>query len=534
MRCGAVALTLALLGGASLPAHAAISPQAAAAGDAVVEAAIGEPRTLVPILASDSASGAIVGLVFNGLVKYDPQLRLVGDLADHWEILDGGLAIVFHLRRHVRWHDGSPFTAADVRFTYEALMDPAVPTPYRSDFERVKTLDILDPWTIKVTYQEPHAPALASWGMAMMPKHLLAGHDLRTTPWARQPVGTGPFRFVRWVTADRIELAANPDYFEHPPHLKGWFYRIIPDQGTIFLELRTEGVDLAGLTPLQYRRQLDGPVLRERYRTFRLPSWGYTYLGYNLALPMFRDVRVRQAINLAINKEAIIQGALMGLGRVATGPFLPESWAYDPALASAPYHPSRATALLAEAGWADHDGDGWLDRDGQPFRFTILTNQGNLPRELTAQIVQQQLRAVGIDVQIRIIEWSSFVTQFLMTRRFEAVLLGWGLSPEPDPYDIWHSSKTGEGEFNVVGYSNPVVDRLLEAGRRTFDLAERTTIYHELQRILYEEQPYCFLYVPDALPILHARFRGVEPTPIGLQHHVIDWSVPPREQRYDF
>jgi len=514
---------------AACPAGAA---EMAVPGDAVIEASIGEPRTLVPILASDGASGAVVGLVFNGLVKYDKNLQVVGDLAQHWEILDGGLTILFHLRQGVRWHDGTPFTADDVQFTYERLVDPDVPTPYRSDFERVQTLTVVNPWTIKMVYREPHAPALASWGMGMMPKHLLAGHDLQTTPFARRPIGTGPYRFKRWVTADLVELEANPDYFEHAPYLQGWFYRVIPDQGTIFLELQTEGADLTNLTPLQYRRQTGSTFFTTRYRKFRYPSWGYTYLGYNLRLPLFQDARVRQALNFAIDKDEIVRGALLGLGRVATGPFLPESWAYNPAVQPAPYDPSLAKALLADAGWADHDGDGWLDRDGQPFRFTILTNQGNLPRELTAQIIQRRLRDVGINAQIRIIEWSSFVNNFIMRRQFEAILLGWGLSPEPDPYDIWHSSRTGEGEFNVIGYANPTVDRLLEAGRQAFDQAERAAIYHEVHRILYEEQPYCFLYVPDALPILHARLRNVEVAAIGLQHNLIDWHVPKHEHRY--
>lgn len=530
MRRSALAiLAVILLAGRS--SHAA-TPPSRDAGDAIVVASIGEPRILIPLLASDGASADVCSMIFNGLVKYDKNLQLKGDLAERWEILDGGLTIVFTLRQNVRWHDGAPFTAEDVRFTYERLMDPKVQTPYRGDFERIKSLEVVGPWTVRITYREPFAPGLSSWTMGILPKHLLEGQDLHTASFARRPIGTGPYQFHRWRSADRLELKAHPEYFEGPPRIGRWIYRIIPDQATIFLELQTEGVDWAGLTPLQYQRQASTRRFQAHTRRFRYPSSGYTYLGYNLQLPLFQDTKVRQALNLAIDKEAIIRGVLFGLGRVATGPFLPDSWANDPLLKPAPYDPDRARALLAQAGWADHDGDGWLDKGGQPFSFTILTNNGNLTRELTAQVIQRQLKELGIRVGIRIIEWSSFIHHFVNARAFEAILLGWGLSPEPDPYDIWHSSKTRPGEFNVIGYANPTVDRLLTAARRTFDLAERAALYHQVQRILYEEQPYCFLYVPDALPAIHRRFRGVEVAPAGIQHNLIEWYVPRHEQRY--
>jgi len=504
----------------------------AQAGDTLVVGSIGDARTLIPILASDSSSQDICGLVFNGLVKYAPDLTLVGDLAQGWDVEEDGLVIVFHLRRNVRWHDGAPFTAQDVKFTYERLVDPHIPTPYGGDFERVQSLEVLDPYTVRVRYKEPFAPALASWGMWMMPKHLLESADWHTTPFARQPIGTGPYRFKRWKTGELIELVANPDYFEHRPHLDRYVYRIIPDQATMFLELSTQQVDLAGLTPLQYRRQTDTPFFQHRYRKFRYPAFGYTYLGYNLQDPRFANRRVRQAFNDAINKEEIIEAVLMGLGRVSTGPFPPESWAYHEAVKPAAYDPVNAKALLAGAGWIDRDGDGWLDRDGKPFAFVLLTNQGNDQRQKAAEIIQRRLKEIGIRVEIRVVEWSAFLSQFIDTRNFEAILLGWGLSRDPDLFDIFHSSKTKPGEFNFVGYQNEDVDRLLLEGRRTFDQARRRGIYRRIHELIYEDQPYTFLYVPDALPIVHARVRNVIATPIGIGYNLIDWYVPSVEQRY--
>ena len=501
-------------------------------GDAIIVGSIGDASRLLPPLASDSASGDIVGLVFNGLLKYDERLQIVGDLAQSWEISPDGLTITVVLRDGIRWHDGTPCTAEDVRFTYQTLIDPNVRTPYSSSYELVESVEALDARTVRIHYAQPFAPALESWMMGIIPKHLLEHDDVNTTRLLRQPIGTGPYRFTRWKTGELIELRVNPDYFEHRSYVDRYLYRIIPDQATLFLEVLTGGVDLSGLTPLQYRRQTDLPYIQQHYRKYRYPSFGFTYLGYNLQDARFSDVRVRRAINLAIDQAAIIDGVLFGLGAPATGPYPKESWAYDPTVAPPARDLGEARRLMAEAGWTDHDGDGLLDRDGRPFAFTILTNQGNEVRRQVAELVQRQLKELGMDVQIRIIEWSTFVHEFIDKRRFEAVLLGWSLSRDPDLYDLFHSSKIRPGEYNFVGYANPVVDALLERGRRTFDQAERQRIYREVHRRLYEDQPYTFLFVPDALPILHARFRNVTPSPIGIFYNFIDWYVPQAEQRY--
>ena len=527
-RWGGVLVCAALL----LAGSCAVADDAPVTGDTLVTGSIGDARTLIPILASDSASAEICGLVFNGLVKYAPDLTLIGDLAERWDIEEGGLVIVFHLRRNVRWHDGQPFTAADVKFTYEKLVDPTIPTPYSGDFERVQSLEVLDDYTVKVRYKEPFAPGLASWGMWIMPKHLLEHADWQTTPLARHPIGTGPYLFRRWNTGELIELTANPDYFEHRPHLDRYLYRIIPDQATMFLEVSTQQVDMSGLTPLQYQRQTDTPFFKTHYRKYRYPSFGYTYLGYNLKDPKFADKRVRQALNYAINKEEIIQGVLLGLGRVSTGPFPQESWAYNAEVQATPYDPAKAKALLKEAGWEDRDGDGWLDRDGKPFAFTLLTNQGNDSRQQSAEIIQRRLKEIGIRMEIRVVEWSVFIARFINTKNFEAILLGWALSRDPDLYDIFHSSKTKPGEFNLVGYKNEDVDRLIEEGRRTFDQERRKEIYRRIHALIYEDQPYTFLFVPDATPIVHARFRNVIATAIGIGYNLIDWFAPTPEQRY--
>ena len=418
-------------------------------------------------------------------------------------------------------------------FGYKTIIDPHTPTAYSEDYKQVEEAKVLDDYTFQVRYKKPFAPALASWGiLPILPKHLLEGKDITKSELARHPIGTGPYKFVKWITGDRIILESNHEYFEGRPYIDRYIYRIIPDQSTMFLELKSLGIDMMGLTPIQYRRQTNTEFFRRYFKKYRYLSFSYTYLGYNLRDPKFQDKRVRQAISYAINKQEIIDGVLLGLGEIATGPYKPGTWVYNPRVKRYKYNPEKAKELLKEAGWEDRDGDGILDKDGVPFRFTILTNQGNERRRKTAEIIQKRLKEIGIDVKIRLIEWSTLINEFIDKRRFEAVILGWTIGQDPDVYDIWHSSKTGYKELNFISFRNKRVDELLEKARRTFDREERKRYYFEFQEILAEEQPYTFLYVPDALPIVSSRFRGIKPAPAGISYNFIRWYVPKREQRY--
>ncbi|MDP2268394.1 MAG: ABC transporter substrate-binding protein, partial [Deltaproteobacteria bacterium] len=291
-----------------------------ASGDIMVEGSIGDASNLIPLLASDSTSHGIAGMVYNGLVKYDKDLNIVGDLASSWDISRNGMVITFNLRKGVRWHDGHPFTAADVLFTYQATIDPKTPTAYAGDFLKVKKAEILDAYTFRATYDKPFAPALMSWSSAILPRHLLAGKDIAKSALTRHPVGTGPYMFKEWVSGQKIVLVSNPDYFEGRPYIDGYIMRIIPDMATMFLELRARGIDRMGLTPLQFTRQTENNLFKKNFNKYRYLSFSYTYLGYNLQKPLFADKRVRQAISYMINREEIIQGVLLGLGQVATGP----------------------------------------------------------------------------------------------------------------------------------------------------------------------------------------------------------------------
>lgn len=503
----------------------ACGPKAERNPNTFVVSSIGDARRLNPVIANDSASGTINDQVFSGLVKYDKDIRLVGDLAERWTVSPDGKTITFHLRKGVVWHDGAPFTAEDCLFTYRKLTDPGVATPYSSSYMDVAKAEVLNEHTFRVTYKEPFSPALESWAMGVIPRHILAGKDLNKDEFNRKPVGTGPYKFKEWIAGQKIVLEANARYFEGRPNIDQYIYRIIPDSSTMFQELLSGGVDFMGLNPLQYLRKSETRRIKENYRKYRYPANAFTYMGYNLSSPLFTDKKVRQALSYAIDRQSIIDGVLMGIGRPCTGPFSHVSWAYNPKVQPYPYDPARARKMLEEAGWKDTNGDNVVEKDGRPFQFTILTNQGNNERIKASEIIQQNFKKAGIDARIRVMEWQAFLEQ-IDKRTFDAIILGWSMSRDPDLYDIWHSSKTKKGEYNFIGFKNAEVDRLLVEGRRIFDMEKRKTIYYRIHEILADEQPYAFLYVPDATPIVHKRFKGIEVAPLGIMYNFNQWYVP--------
>ncbi len=501
-------------------------------GDAIIEGSIAEPSNLIPMLSSDASSQDVASLALNGLVKYDTDLKVIGDLAQSWDISKDGLVITFHLKEGVKWTDGVEFTAADVMFGYQTIINDKTPTAYSEDFKQVKKAEVVDKYTFRVTYAKPYAPALTSWGnLVILPKHLLEGKDITKSPLARDPVGMGPYKLTKWVSGQELILDSNHDYFEGRPYVDRFIYKVIPDSATMFLELQAGGIDMMNLTPIQYTKQTNDRFFRENFLKYRFPSFSYTYLGFNLKHPFFRDRRVRQAIAHAIDKQEIVDVVLFGLGTVATGPYVPHTWPYDPEVKRYGYEPEKARELLREAGWK-MGRDGVLEKEGHRFEFTILTNIGNSLRMNTATIIQWRLAQIGIKVHIRVLEFSTFINEFIDKRRFEAVLLGWSIGLDPDQYDIWYSGKTKEKELNFVSYSNPEVDALLERGRRTFDIGERKKAYDRMQEILAEDLPYIFLYVPDATVIVNGRFKGIKPSPIGITYNLPKWYVPRPLQRY--
>jgi len=517
------------------PAPPAVSNGPPAVGDRLVSASIGDASNLIPMIAGDAASHDIAGQMYLPLLKYDRNLDIVGQLAESWEVSKDQQTIRFRLRHGLHWTDGVPFTSADCAFTLALIQDARTQSPYKSDYEKVTGFEAPDAFTFVVHYAEPYSPALSSWtGLSILPRHVFKGVNIMNTPLSRKPAATiGPYTLADWQPQQSILLRANTDYFDGPVWISERLTRIIPDTATQFLELSAGHLDMMGLTPMQYRRQFPRrPELVANYRLYKTLGFGYTYLGFNLKRPPFDDPRVREAIAYAINRQEIVDGVLLGLGEVIATPYKPGTYWVNKNIKPRAYSPDKAREILSQAGWTDSDGDGLLDRNGRPLSFTILTNNGNKQRADTATIIQQRLKQVGIEVKVRLVEWSAFIENFINKRNFEAVILGWSLSPEPDQYAIWHSSQTGPRQFNFLSYANKTVDAALVAATRTFDKVERKHLYDIVQREIHRDVPMVFLYAPYSLPAIHKRIHGVDPAPAGIGYNSEHWYVPAAEQKY--
>jgi len=503
-------------------------------GGTLIDATIGEPSGLIAMTAGESAASAIAGNIFNSLLKYDKNLDLTGELAQAWDISEDKKTITFHLKPNLKWADNKPLTSADVLFTWQKVTDQNTRTPYGSDYALVIKAETPDAKTFRVTYSAPYAPALSTWaGLHILPKHLLKDQDINTTTFKRNPVGSNYYKLDSWKNGQYLKLSRNPIASQGQARIDKLITRIIPDKATQFLELSADNIDMMGLNPIQYSRVLPArPQLNKNVGLYKELGSGYTYMGFNLKRKPFDDVRVRLAINYAIDKQEIIDGVLLGLGEPVASPYKPGTRWSNPMLKPYPYDPSKAKALLKEAGFADTNGDGILEKDGKPFSFEILTNQ-NKEREMSAVLIQRRLKEVGIQVNIRALEWASFLGRFIEPREFDAVILAWSLSLDPDQYSIWHSSQQAAKQFNFVGYNNPKVDKLLEAGRLELDPDKRQKIYHEFAKILLEDSPIVYLSAGYGLTAVHKRIKGIDnpAPPAGIGHNTQEWYIPNKYAR---
>ncbi len=466
--------------------------------------------------------------------------------------------IVFHLRPNVPFHDGHIFDAEDVRFTYEAIMNPKNLSPRISDYEPVKTVEILDPLTVRIVYKRLYSPALGTWGMPILPAHLLnttamreearrrglnaEEFSLRQSEFNRHPIGCGPFRFQKWKSDQYIVLDRYEDYWEGPPNYEMYTLRIVPDLLTQEMEFYAGTVDSYGVQPHQVERLGKDPT----YQSFSGLAFGYTYIGYNMRREPFRDRRVRKALGMAIDVDKIIRYVLYNQGERITGPFPKQTDFYNHGATPLPYDPQGALSLLAEAGW-EKGPEGWLEKDGKPLQFTLITNQGNNIRQAILSIAQDSWRKIGIDVRTDVLEWAVFIQERVDKHDFDAVILGWSMGIDPDLYQIWHSSQTHPNQLNFVAFQNREADDLIIKIRQEYNHDRQVQYCRRLHEIIAEEQPYTFLYVGKWTAVLDKRilikevasdgtltYRPIEPTKTGSYTFYFNkWIKLPEVPRFE-
>ena len=456
--------------------------------------------------------------------------------------------LLFHLRPGVWFHDGHLLDANDVRFTYDAIMNPENLSPRTADYEPVKQVEVIDPLTVKIVYKRLYSPAIGTWAMGILPEHLLnetalaeeadaRGLDskdfgLRQSRFNRNPIGCGPFTFRQWKSDQYIVLERFDDYWEGAPNYEQYITRVIPDSLTQEMEFYAGTIDSYGVEPHQVRRLAEDP----RFQSFSGTSFGYTYIGYNARRPPFDDPRVRRALGMAIDVDKIIRFILYGQAERITGPFVKQTDYYDQRIEPLTYDPQAALALLEEAGWRKNT-QGRLEKNGRPLQFTLISNSGNDLRKAIVAVAQDAWRSIGIEVRTDLLEWSVFLQERINKLDFDAVVLGWSMGIEPDLYQIWHSSQAGPNQLNFVGFENAEADELILRIRREYDHEKQVAACHRLHEIIAEEQPYTFLYVGKWTAVLDKRiviketdeqgrtvYKKITPTPTGnYRFHFNKW-----------
>lgn len=467
-------------------------------GNVLRVALFDNPTNLDPRTYSDAASYRIIEQIYDSLVKLDSTGKPVPSLAEEWET-PSDTVYIFRLRRGVHFHDGKPLTAYDAAFTFRSIMDPELKAPSRTSFEVVDKISVSDSFTLKFKLKHPYAPFLSNMEMGIVPRHLA---EANPKILQRKPLGSGPFRFVKWEQDAFIRLNANPDYWQGKPRIDGLIIKILPEATTRILALEKGEIDfLMNNFPESFiPRFRKNPRLKIRMKT----GSNYVYLGLNLQNPYLKHKKVRKAIAHAIDVKRIINDLLGGIHTPARSLLNPRHWAYNPNLPAYDYQPEKARRLLDEAGFPDPDGDGPKVR----FQLTYKCTDKQMSRQ-KAQIIQQYLKQVGIGLEIQSYEWGTFFDD-IQHGRFDMYSLTWVGVYEPDLYyRIFHSESIGNGA-NRGGYHNPEVDRLIIKAQRTLDMEKRKQLYWKIQEILADELPYISLWYETNVAVMNKNLFGFQ------------------------
>jgi peptide/nickel transport system substrate-binding protein len=511
-------------------------------GDWVIQRIDSDADTLNPIT-TQTDNGQKIGYpnIFEGMLVIDNYtLKLKPCLAESYEISPDKLTYIFHLRHDVKWQDGEPFTADDVKYTYDKIMDPKVDcAPVRSYFSTIKSCEVLDPYTVRFVATEPYFKTLEVLGTYIMvlPKHILekGEPDFNKHPFGRHPVGTGPYKFVRWDTGSQIVLERNDNYWggatDYPKRL---VYEIIQEPYIAAQLLKKGEIDAFDqVSPIIWKFDLEHSPSLKNIRQIVYPFPSYYYIGFNLRSPMFSDIRVRHAIDLLMPRDEIIDQVYLKVYASKTSGYdPPSSPTYNAAVPPTPYDPTLALQLLNDAGWKNDHGDGILYKDGQPLSFTLLYGAGSPNAEKAAELIQESLRRSGIDLKLSRLEFGQLI-EHVEDWKFDAMLGAWALDINGDPSQLWSSSEADQKKSsNFIGYKSAVADQLIAAGKLEYDDDKRAAIYRQLQQVIHDDYPVCFLFNPRIILLVSDRYQNVKTFVPRPCFDITQWWVPRDQQVY--
>jgi peptide/nickel transport system substrate-binding protein len=509
----------------------------------------GEPNTLNPIYVSSTYDMQVSSLLFDGTIDITIDLQPVVNKAacDSFTISDDKRVYTYYLNSQAKWHDGYPVTAGDYKFYYDVVMDPnnrAI--TQRSSMLEIESVETPGDYILKVTMKKAIATGIWKSSIGALPKHYFDAereeveakgetYEIRNSKFNRNPIGNGPCRFVSWDSGASLVLERWEDYHGVKPHIQRWIHKIITDDNVALNALKAGEIDEMEGQPEQFINMTDGADFTERAIKRNVDTWNSGHVGWNMdgSNPFFTDIRVRKALTIAVDIDAILENVYYGLRKPAMGIFHYNHWCYDPDIERLPYDPQLAREMLEEAGWTDTNNDGIREMDGVDFRFEFVCHQSESSVEI-ATILRNYWEKIGVIADIRPLEWATLL-QRVQSHDFEAELSGWGAGVDPDfSYNLWHSSQYATGR-NYGGYNNPAVDSLFEAGRVEFDREKRAEIYREVSRIIYEDQPYIFLTFRSWLYFQSKRLKGVEICPRGpylFSPGMNNWWIPEEHQTY--
>ncbi|HWW84701.1 MAG TPA: peptide ABC transporter substrate-binding protein [Vicinamibacterales bacterium] len=473
--------------------------------------------------------------VVEGLTTTDERMNVIPLLAVRVPTLengdvrlrpDGGMDVTWTLRPGVKWHDGVPFTSADVKFTVEALNNPSYKPESTDGFDRISGVDTPDPLTAVVHYKEIYAPYDIQFIRGAFPKHILEGRDIdRAQDYNRNPLGTGPYRVAEWRAGEYILLERVPHYWmgDEYPRIRRLLFKFVANTNTRINQLKSGEVHVVALVPWDKYRELGGLPSVVVHKT---PGNAYEHVTLNeRQFPPFADVRVRRALVMALDRELYTKTILDGLAPVADGPIQPISWAYTNQVTRYSFDPVRARALLDEAGW--HVGPGGIrQRDGRPLSFTLMTQAGYTIRENVAQAIERQLRDIGVDVRVELHDGTA-ISAIWFEGHFEAMLHWWQLPSDPELTTFFASDRIPPAGRNINYFQDAELTKLLYASDRTVDREARKQFLKRAEAILSEQVPEIPLYTVtrlDALPASLEHFRG-NPTNTGIFWNVYEWNI---------
>jgi len=512
-------------------------------GDWVVQRIGADIDTLNPVTSQAADAQWLSWNVINeGMLQMNNYtLKLEPCLAESWEISPDQLTYTFHLRHGVKWHDGAPFTADDVKYTYDKIMDPKVDAPeLRVYFTNIKSCEVLDPYTVRFVATERYFKTLEVLGtyIVVVPKHVLekGEPDFNKHPFGRHPIGTGPYKFVRWDTGSQIVVERNNDYWDtaHPRYPKRIIYEVIEEPYIAAQLLKKGEIDVFdAVSPIIWKYDLEhSPAMKECHQVvYPFPS--YNFLGFNLRLPLFSDIRVRHAIDLLLPRGEILAQIYLNQYANKTSGYDPQSSpTYNHDVPPTPTDPAVALQLLDQAGWKNDHGDGLLYKDGKPLSFTLLYRAGSPNEQKMVELIQESLAQSGIDVKLSRLEFAQWIER-VDDWKFDATMGAWALDINGDPSQLWSSSEADiKKSSNFSGYKNPEADKLIAAGKLEYDDDKRAAIYRQLQQIIHDDYPVCFLFNPHVILLVSNRFQNVKTFAPRPCFDLSTWWVPRPMQKY--